>query len=136
MKILLLINLTCYYLNISLWEARMSISRKNCKESHIPQIGYMEFENAAHSYRPFLSFPPPQLPDKSCSQASEKRIFTFTFLNVFVKMKQKSKLNCPSPRKPCVLGIDSKWGKGKSSGLCTLFHQMETETRNWSVFCS
>ena len=42
---------------LSLWEARMSMSRRNYKESHIPQIGYMEFKNAAHSCRPFPLFP-------------------------------------------------------------------------------
>ena len=53
MKMVLLIDLTCCYSNISLWDFRMSISRKNGKENRIPEIGYMEFENAAHSYRPF-----------------------------------------------------------------------------------
>ena len=48
MKIVLLINRTCYYSNRSLWDFRMSISWENDKARHIPQIGYIEFENAGH----------------------------------------------------------------------------------------
>ena len=73
MKLLLLINATCYNVNKSLWEARRSISKKK-KESHIPQIGYMEFEHAAHS-GPFLSFPPPHISDKACLQAKVVIVF-------------------------------------------------------------
>ena len=47
----------------------MLSSRKTTKKC-IPQIRYMEFENSAHSYRPFPLFPVMHLSDKACSQAN------------------------------------------------------------------
>ena len=41
----------------SLWDFRMSVSRKNDKESYTPQVGYIKYENAAHTYRPVPPFP-------------------------------------------------------------------------------
>ena len=53
----MVLNLTCYFSNKSFWDFRMLIARNCDKERYISQIGYLEFENAAHSYRPFPFFP-------------------------------------------------------------------------------